>query len=251
MDDPKSDIADFANIIQVDPGLSAKVLKIVNSAYFGFPGKIENLTQAINMIGISQLHNMVLGVSAISALDFPNDIVPLRELWRSSLYSGVLARLFGNELKVRQSDRLYIIGLLHEIGHLLLYAKFPDQARDAIQVSRQNGIGIHQAEHQVLGCHYGEVGARLMDNWQLSPFFQQLTQFQPTPLISTENQLEISILHLAHAYADKKFFNPDVETENLIDESIWPLVDLTQEQLTTCLESADVISSDMEKVILK
>ena len=87
MASPTSDIVDFADIIKMDPALSSKVLKVVNSAFYGFSSPVENLTQAVNMIGISQLHNMVLGVSAISTLDLPNDFVALKSLWRSSLFS--------------------------------------------------------------------------------------------------------------------------------------------------------------------
>jgi HD-like signal output (HDOD) protein len=75
MDDETSEIDDFAQVIIVDPNLSTRVLKIVNSAYFGFQEPVDSITRAINMIGIGQLHNMVLGVAAISSLDLPNDIL--------------------------------------------------------------------------------------------------------------------------------------------------------------------------------
>jgi HD-like signal output (HDOD) protein len=93
MEDPTSEIDDFAEVIRIDPSLSIAVLKLVNSAFFGFAGQIDNISRAVNMIGIGQLHNMVLGISSISALSFPNDIWPLRAFWRSSLFSGVLSRI--------------------------------------------------------------------------------------------------------------------------------------------------------------
>jgi HD-like signal output (HDOD) protein len=88
MDDETSEIDDFAQVIIVDPNLSTRVLKMVNSAYFGFQEPVDSITRAINMIGIGQLHNMVLGVAAISSLDLPNDILPLKPFWHNSLYTG-------------------------------------------------------------------------------------------------------------------------------------------------------------------
>ena len=98
MDDPSSDIDDFAKVIRYDPHLSVTVLKVVNSAFYGFSGQIDSIARAVNMIGIGQLHDMVLGISAISSLDFPNDIMPLKTFWRCSLFSGVLSRLLAEQL---------------------------------------------------------------------------------------------------------------------------------------------------------
>lgn len=103
MDDPASDIYDFAEVISVDPNLSTRVLKVVNSAYFGFPEPVDSISRAINMIGLGPLHNMVLGISAISSLALPNDIMPLNTFWRASLFSGVLARLLAERLKMSKS----------------------------------------------------------------------------------------------------------------------------------------------------
>ena len=136
MDDQAADIYDFAEVISVDPNLSTRVLKVVNSAYFGFPEPVESISRAINMIGIGPLHNMVLGISAISSLSLPNDILPLNTFWRASLFSGVLARLLAEQLKLAKSDHLFIAGLLHEIGHLVLYSKFPLQALAAQKIAR-------------------------------------------------------------------------------------------------------------------
>ena len=104
MADDDSDIADFAEIVRLDPNLSLAVLKMVNSAFFGFSRKIENVLQATNMIGIGQLHIIVLGLSAISALNCPNKLIPLKTFWRSSLFTGVLAQLLAQRQKIPNSE---------------------------------------------------------------------------------------------------------------------------------------------------
>ena len=250
MDDPASDIYDFAQVISVDPNLSTRVLKVVNSAYFGFPQPVESIARAVNMIGTGPLHNMVLGVSAISSLALPNDILPLKTFWRASLFAGVLARLLGQKMKLPKSEQLFIAGLLHEIGHLVLYAKLPRQALEARQIAEEHQKPIHEAEVQVLGCHYGDIGARLMANWNLSEKLQALTRHQPFPAGASEFQSETALMHFAHACAQVETKDSQDTVATCFDAEIQALTALSQEELENSLDEARSISADMEKVIL-
>jgi HD-like signal output (HDOD) protein len=226
------------------------VLKVVNSAYFGFPEPVENIARAVNMIGIAQLHNMVLGISAISSLDLPNDILPLDTFWRTSLFSGVLARLLAEQMKLADSDHLFIAGLLHEIGHLVLYSKFPLQALAAQRIAEDQGKQIHEAEMQVLGYHYGEIGAMLMANWNLPANLQSITRDQPDPASACDKQAEIALMHLAHACAQSETTGNPASADNPIDAEVLAMTGLTQEELQDSMGEARSISADMEKFIL-
>ncbi len=254
MDDPNSDIDDFAQLIRMDSNLTTKLLNIVNSAYYGFSGEIDNIATAISMLGIQQLHIMVLSISAVdavSALTFPKDIVDFKTFWRSSLLSGVLARLLAQKLKVHSIERLFILGLLHEIGHLFLYSQFPDECRQAIQLSNEQHLRVDQAELQLFGCHYGKIGAQLMEHWLLPESFQELVNAQPTPELATSNKLEIAILHIAHAYAHKQFIDTDKELEQLIAPCAWKITQLTAEDIQQTLDDALTASAEMEMSILR
>jgi len=250
MDDPNSDIYDFAEVISVDPNLSSRVLKVVNSAYFGFPEPVDSIARAVNMLGIGQLHNMVLGISAMSSLEMPNDIMPLNTFWRASLFAGVLARLLGERMKLATSEHLFIAGLLHEIGHLVLYSKFPLQALAARQIADQQGKQIHEAEMQLLGCHYGDIGAMLMANWNLPDNLQTLTRNQPVPADADALKIETTLMHLAHACAYIEATDSDSAADTSFDAEIQALTGLSQMEFEYSLEEARSISADMEKVIL-
>ena len=250
MDDPLSDIDDFAKVISVDPNMSTRVLKVVNSAYFGFPEPIESIARAVNMIGIGQLHNMVLGVSAISSLSLPNDILPLDTFWRASLFSGVLARLLAEKTKLPKGEQLFVAGLLHEIGHLVLYSKLPEQALAARQLAEEQGKPIHEAESQVLGCHYGDVGAMLMADWGLPETLQTLTRHQPQPAAAGELEVEATLLHFAHARAQIEVKGDQDAADRTLDAKIQAVTGLSQEQLENSLDEARSISADMEGIIL-
>ena len=250
MDDPTSDIYDFAEVIRVDPNLTSRLLRVVNSAYFGFTEPVESISRAVNMIGIGQLHNMVLGISAISSLDLPNDILPLKTFWRSSLYSGVLARLLAEKLRLVKSENMFIAGLLHEIGHLVLYAKFPLQALAARRLADEQGRQIHEAELEVLGYHYGDVGAMLMANWNLPQTLQALAKNHPDPANASEKKVETALMHLAHACAEVWASENGTLADNTLDAEVRAMIGLTQEEIEESMDQAGAISADMEKVIL-
>ncbi len=253
MDDSESEIDDFARVVNLDPNLTARLLKAANSAFFGFTGEISSVSRAIKMMGIQQLHFMVLSISAVTAvstLEFPEDIVKLKSFWRCSLLSGALSQLLGQQIKINSFERLFTLGLLHEIGHLVLYACFPQQARETNKLAMDSNIPIHQAEQQILGCHYGNIGARLMQHWSLPAYFQTLTNFQPTPAQATENRLETSILHISHAFAHQHHFAQHNVPVLTIDPTAWEITQLTPDEINEPLEAALQISQDLEQTIL-
>jgi len=249
MDDDTSDIDDFAQVIIVDPNLSTRVLKMVNSAYFGFPEPVDSITRAINLIGIQQLHNMVLGVAAIASLDLPNDILPLKPFWHNSLYTGVLSQQMAGRLKLPRSDRMFMAGLLHEVGHLVLCAKLPDHARETIRVSVQTGQPMHQVQREMLGCHYGDVGAMLLAKWNLSAELQDLVRYHPDPASAPARTIETLLLHLAHACAGQNTLSP-ANADELIDAELRASIELTQDEIADCLQMARSISVEIGNSIL-
>lgn len=250
IDDPNSDIEEFVEVVASDPNLAVAVLKVANSAFFGFPGKIDGLTQAVSMLGIGQLHDLVLATSAIASLQLPNEIIPLRSFWRFSLFSAVLTRILARVLKIPRGERLFVIGLLHEIGHLVIYAKYPDLAKRAIDSAQTTQQLLHVAERQLLGMHYGEIGARLMAQWHLPSHFQEIVHYQPTPDSAKAYQTETALLHLVHGYAEKLIFNCSAEpTDAQLSASIAGL-GLMAEQLDDAIERAQEACADMERVML-
>lgn len=253
MNDPTSNIGDFAKVINLDASLSAKLLKVVNSVYYGLSGEVSSISRAVSMVGIQQLHVMVLSISAVSAvssLNFPRDIADLKAFWRSSLLTGNLARTLAHSLRLKRLESFFIIGLLHEIGHLVLYAHFPEQARAAMQLAREKDIPIHEAEQQAIGCHYGTIGANLMTQWHLPPDFAYLTRYQPTPELADEQQQAVALIHVAHAYAQQKFLLPQCDVNELIHPTAWKNAGLSAEDIEQSMAGALESSAELERIIL-
>lgn len=250
MDDPDSTNEAFSNVVASDPNLAAIVLKIVNSPLYGYSGGIDSINRAIHFIGIKQVHDLVLASSAMT-LDFPNEIMPLKTFWRNSLFSGVFARLLGNELKMLGSECLFVIGLLHQIGSLVIYSRYPEQARQAISLAKENNEPIDKVEMSILDFNYAQVGAKLMAQWRLPAKFQVITYFHPTPTDAPNYRKETALLHLVHGYVYQQSIETELAIEQLVHPEVWGVLDLTTEQVQTVFAEAKKASADMEKLILK
>ncbi len=249
MDDPESTPGNFAEVVGIDPNLSATVLKIVNSPVYGFSGKIDNISKAIHILGINKLHDVILTAS-LMALNYPNEILPLITFWRHSLFSGVLSRLLAKQLRFEESENFFIIGLLHQIGHLVMYSHYPEQTKQAILRAKQENQTIDIAERALMGFHYGHVGAKLMAQWRLPLHFQILTYFQPTPLEAPLLQRQTVLLHLAHGYANQHVNDQEDIPEPIINPAAWHMLQIMPEHIDTALEQAKLISSELQRSIM-
>lgn len=249
MDVPESTLEQFSEVVSCDPNLAATVLKFVNSPLCGLSGEIDSISRAIHFLGIDQLHDMVLAASAM-ALDYPNDIVPLKVFWRSSLFSGVFARLLAKQLNIDNSEGLFAIGLLHQIGRLVIYSKYSAQAKNAIIRAKDCNQSIDSAEQAILGFHYGHVGAKLMAHWRLPVKYQVITYFQPTPQDAPIYQVKTALLHLVHGYAQRYVSEEEITLEQFIIPDVWNILNIVPEQLDSVLEQARQDCSAIEKAVL-
>ena len=252
MDDTRSVLDDFAKVVSSDPNLTANVLKIVNSAYFGFAGQIENISRSLNMMGLGQLHDLVLGISVVESFDVSSEVIDLPSFWRRSIVSGVLAKLLAKQVNLPEAESLFVIGLLHEIGHLILFLKRPEQLQLIQDLAQQQDRPIYQLEQEILGVHYGQVGQQLMAAWNLPVKLQLVTGYQPEPAKAQTFTLETALVHIAHGYAS--IAGSDTVADqipNLIDPGVWQTTGLTAESIEMQLDQADSISAVMEKLILR
>jgi len=249
IDDPNSELEDFAAVVNADPGLSAVVLKIVNSAFFNFPGQIDNINRALNLIGIEQLHDLVLSLSALKTLDFPNDIEPLKTFWQRSIYCGALAKLLAQKSQLPDAESLFVTGLLHEIGHILLFTKFPEQSKQVVSQAKQDQLPLTDVEHSMLGTDFAKVGAALMRVWNLPYKFQYVTAWQLEPEKATEYALETMIIHHAHKAAVNKFPGAD-SLQYELESNEMDALKINEDDMNILYKQADEISNEIESVIL-
>lgn len=162
--DPQTSAQELSNAIAGDVALAAKVLRVVNSSYFGFARRVASLKTAIVILGFNRVHALVVGLGTLTALGAGGRRFPSAAFWRHSVAAGVFAEAMLAEEDRELRDEGFAAGLLHDIGKLLLAQELPDLWAE-VCVRTEAGGGAHAAERAVLGFDHADVGAALARAW--------------------------------------------------------------------------------------
>lgn len=168
MQSPDASIGRIGEIISTDIGMSAKILQLVNSAFFGLPRHVSSPAQAASLLGLEIIRGMMLSIHVFSV--FKQEKLPafsLSALWRHSATVGAFARKIGEVEKCgeKMSGDSYIAGLLHDAGKLVLADSLPEQYGRALEIARDKHISLAQAESDTLGLTHAEPGAYVLGLW--------------------------------------------------------------------------------------
>lgn len=195
--DPDSAIDDISNIINTDPALTTRLLKIVNSPFYGFPSQINTISRAITVIGTRELINLVLATSVVNAFTgIPKSLMEMNTFWRHSLACAISAKLLAEAAGNKQSEQYLIAGLLHNIGSLVLYQSVPELSAEAIKSARFGHEVLHLAEQRVIGFDHTEVGEALLQAWRLPESLGFVARHHHNP-VASGYAAEVCIVHVA------------------------------------------------------
>jgi len=238
---PDTSMADVAEVIANDPSATARLLKLVNSSFFNLTSKVDTITHAINLLGTQQVHDLVLATSVVDSFSgFSNDYFNLYDFWFNGVYCAVTARLLAYYCKDLDTERPFVAGLLHNIGHLVTYQKIPEESRSAIELAAHKNISIYMAEREVLGFDYAQVGAELMHEWQLPKSLQEITEFHIEPEKASEFQLETAIIHIAATMTQNAIAQIPVSSETLVVSPMcWQITGLSADTMPEIKKEVD------------
>lgn len=201
--DPRSSAADVGRVIAEDPGLTARLLKLVNSAMYGFPSRIETVSHAISIVGTAQLQDLALATSVIKLFaSMPQELVTMESFWRHSVACGVAARALATRRREVNVERFFVAGLLHDIGRPIMYMQVPDESRAAVTRSRETGEPLYLVEHALLGFDHSHVGHALLDQWKLPPSLREAVAQHHHPERATRFPVETAVVHVADLIAN-------------------------------------------------
>lgn len=203
VDNPESTMDDLANALKIDPAISARLLKIVNSPFYGFPKQIDTITRAVNLIGMQAVSDLVTATTiGRTFTGMTTEIMDLSAYWRKSVLSALMAGRIAKACSIEDSERFFIEGLLRDIGHLVLYQTIPQRAQSALIEAGNLGTPLAEVEQSGIGCDYADVGAELIRFWGMPTQIEQAIRFQLNPNEAGEYTLHASIIHLAGVIAD-------------------------------------------------
>ena len=195
--DPTASAHSIAEVVNKSPSLATLLLKIVNSSLYGFPSKINNISRAVTIIGTREITGLALGLSIVKAFkDIPKEVIDISSFLRHSIACGIISRILAAKKNISQTEQMFVAGLLHDIGRLIIYQYFPDQAMTLLSLAAASDNLVYQQENQILGGNHSLIGQYLLKEWKLpfelqnNIFFHHNPSDAPDPVMAT-------IIHLA------------------------------------------------------
>jgi HD-like signal output (HDOD) protein len=245
----KSTGQELAAIIGQDPSLAAKLLKLVNSPVYASRVPIDTIGRAVSMVGQKELITLVLGLAACNAFsDIPPALCDMRAFWRHASACGVYATLLAAACPGTSPDRVFVGGLLHDIGQLVILRKLPAAAGRALLLSRIEGLPMREAETAVLGFDHAAVGRALLGRWNFPPSLTAMITDHHQPDGRPESR-ETALVHiadiLATAWAWPAFSGAPVPA---LCEAAWRSAGLSESVLIEIAETGDARITDIESV---
>lgn len=199
--DPKTSIAELANTIVKDQVLTAKVLRMANSVYYGYARRIYSISEALIILGFSTVRNLVLAASVYTVMDkeLQGYFLPKGDLWKHCMSTALIARSLAKKVNYELPDQAFIAGLLHDIGKIILNTYMKERFKSVIEKVNQENIPFMDAEHQILGFDHAIVGSRVAEKWNLPQELVEAIATHHSPSRAKVNPKLTSITHVADA----------------------------------------------------
>lgn len=180
---PLTTAEDLNQVISLDQALTFKVLRLANSAYYGFPKEITHITQAVTILGFNTIRNLALSVSVHKMLftDKDKSLFSYRDFWKHCVAVGVCARILARRLGYKSEENAFTAGLLHDIGKSLLERADHGAFMGAIEASRSRSLPLWQMEQELLGVDHAALGGHLAEIWNLPSELRNAIEMQHRP----------------------------------------------------------------------
>jgi HD-like signal output (HDOD) protein/CheY-like chemotaxis protein len=196
-------ITEIARIVGKDIGVTAKILKLVNSAFFGLQRKISSTDDAVSYLGINTIKALALAVSAFAPFENRrSSAINVESLWLHSLAVAGAARQIGDEIgaKNKEPAEIFVAGLLHDVGKLALASNLPDEYSAVVETSRKQQLAVHLAEEERFGANHAMVGGYLLSLWGLPEGVVSAICFHHQPKLNRgEQHNTVLAVHVAEA----------------------------------------------------
>ena len=199
LEDPKANANQIEGILRYDPGLTANILRMSNSAYFGLPRKVGSVRQAIVLIGWKRLNHLVMASCVNAIMDKPvpgYDLSP-GELWRHSIAVSITAENLAQELNIQSSQEIFTAALLHDIGKLVL-GRYVKEEFKTIEKTASGEVPFEEAERRVLGTDHAEIGAKILMKWSLPIEVVNAVRWHHDPDSAKPTTVLVDIVHIAN-----------------------------------------------------
>ncbi len=240
VNDPQATLQQVVDVIEADPPMAARTLAVVNSVFYALPHRVETIRRALSYLGMRQVYDIALATSLARTFHgIRPEQLNMTRFWRGSVYRGIAARQLARACGLLDAERLFVEGLLSDIGHLAMYLAVPALALAAREAAQSGAEVLAATEQRLIGCNYAQVGAALLARWQLPEAIEQTVRYHVEPQEAGKRELEAAVVfvaaHLAGAALDELPLPVGAE----IPATVWPLLKVSDGVLPAVIKAAD------------
>jgi len=243
MDSSNAGVEDIATIISSDQVLSAKILRVVNSVFYGFPGRISSLRHALIILGFDAVKGLILSTSVFDAMLAGG----FYGLWEHSMGCAVTAGIIARKTRDPNPEEISIAALLHDIGKVIIKTELPEESSRIDQAVKENQISTYDAEREILGFDHTTVGEWLCQGWNLPDKLADPIAFHHKPDLSQFAQRPTAIAHVANVFVRAigfGFGGDDLVPQ--INSAAWEMLDMSDSLVKEIVKEMDGKLEDAE-----
>jgi len=199
VDNPRTSASSLSRLISTDQSLTARILKIANSAYYGYPRQIATVNTAIVVMGFNAVKEMGLSLSVFDMFADLSSVAhfDITQYWRHSIGCGIASKLIARRYYTDKHGEAFVAGLLHDIGKVIVNRYMHDEFVEIITTVAKDNDSYDDVEIKILGTHHGQIGSWLAEKWLLPVFISQAIQYHHFPWLAEKNQISVAIVSLA------------------------------------------------------
>ncbi|WP_026374703.1 HDOD domain-containing protein [Aestuariibacter salexigens] len=240
IEDDSTSMADIAEIINFDPSLASQLLRTANSALYKFPSKIDTISKAVQVIGTNSVYDLVVAYGVANAFNtVPPDVIDLDKFWEQSVSCGLLAKYFAEQLGVREPERLFVCGLLHNIGELVMVKLDKDIAVKCSKLTETDTPLKLQQRH--LGFPYSDIAAELIHAWSIPEEIAHPIARLHTSIHRAQS-LDDKIVQLSYVLALDNIHQDVYRSFNNLDDNLYRRLNMSMDDVESALDYTNLQS---------
>lgn len=244
VDNPRTSAASLARLISTDQTLTARILKLANSAYYGYPKEISTVNMAIVVLGFNTVKDMGLSLSVFDIFKSKenNSVFDIARFWEHSIGCGVASRMLARNYHSRNASEAFVAGLLHDIGKIILNQYFHPEFTEITELV-STGNTLEKAEEAVIGTSHAQVGSWLAEKWNLPEIITQTIRYHHEPWNATKDKVLVATASLANYLCHVSEIGNSGRTEfDVPDEKIWNIF----QQNNIPVDEPDLVNLQMD-----
>jgi len=232
---PNVSAEEIGALIEKDQVLSAKVLRLANSPFYGFPSRIASVAHAVVVLGLSVVKGLTLCATAFDMMKNAG----MNDLWRHSLGVAITAHILGAKAGMKNPEEVFVGGLLHDIGKVVLYVKWPDIGQQITAATKDSSRSLMEAEQELFAVTHADVGGWLATAWHLPTSLREPILHHHIPSAAQDAKLQTAIVHVADVLVKGLACgNPGDDLVPPLSRQAWDLVGLDAQSLAQSLAQA-------------